>query len=123
MPVYAPAAPTAPAIPPAPACRLKLISSANNKAVATTILNANVPKSFGRTQRANFILNPADSNLSGLHFSLKWDGTGLLLKDLNSTNGTGVNRSLAQPSVWTPIANGVTIQAGSFEYTVMLTSL
>ena len=49
----------------------------------------------GRTDRADLVI-PDDKNLSGLHFTLAWDGERATLRDLGSQEGTLLDGADAQ---------------------------
>lgn len=46
---------------------------------------------FGRTSRSTIVF-PHDPLLSGVHFAIYWSANQWMIQDLNSTNGTFVNR-------------------------------
>lgn len=101
-------------------CRVRLVSALNKESAITFSMQIDAVRSFGRTKRANIVLNEDDEGLSGLHFELQWDGNTLKLRDRNSTNGTSVNKVAAKANTWVPVKHGDTIQAGSFEYKVLI---
>jgi len=68
----------------------------------------------GRTSRADLSFED-DSHMSGLHFSLAWDGTGCRLTDLNSRNRTLVNGQSVNTAI---LGTGDTIVAGETTFAV-----
>jgi hypothetical protein len=69
---------------------------------------------IGRTSRAD-IPFPDDTHMSGLHFSLGWEGQDCRLADLNSRNGTLVNGRAATAAV---LRDGDLIVAGETTFTL-----
>lgn len=68
----------------------------------------------GRTARADLALTE-DSHLSGLHFSLGWDGADCRVADLNSRNGILVNGQAVSATV---VRDGDSIVAGSTTFVI-----
>ncbi len=66
----------------------------------------------GRTERADAVF-PDDTHLSGLHFSLGWEGTDCRLSDLNSRNGVLVN---GQAMTTVVLRDGDLIVAGNTKF-------
>jgi pSer/pThr/pTyr-binding forkhead associated (FHA) protein len=70
----------------------------------------------GRTERADFAF-PRDPLMSGLHFDLRSDSRGCVLRDLWSTNGTRVNGTRVTESV---LGDGDQITAGETTFVVRI---
>lgn len=72
----------------------------------------------GRNGKADIILDPKDSKLSGVHCEMKWENGKVYIRDMDSKNGTFVNgipiRTIGRVAVHT----GETIRMGSYEYRV-----
>lgn len=72
----------------------------------------------GRNGKADIILDPKDSKLSGVHCKMKWENGKVYIRDMDSKNGTFVNgipiRAIGRVAVHT----GETIRMGSYEYRV-----
>src|SRR5689334_17658849 len=71
---------------------------------------------FGRTSWADYQF-PADSLMSGKHFSVECDGQTCLVCDLSSTNGTYVNDERV---IEAPVPSGAVIRAGHTKLLVTL---
>lgn len=78
----------------------------------------NAETTLGRDNRSSVVLNAADRKLSGIHAAFLWDGTHLLIRDKNSTNGTFVNGTPCASEAWYLMENGATVQLGGYEYRV-----
>lgn len=81
-------------------------------------LTQNIETTFGRTAKAEIILNDKDMKLSGVHGCFFWDGKMLLVRDMNSKNGTFVNEEMCHEKVWLRIEDGAILRAGNYEYRV-----
>lgn len=81
-------------------------------------LTPNMETTFGRTDKAEIVLNPTDKKLSGCHGSFFWNGKMLLVQDRQSTNGTAVNGELCPKDVWLKVEDGAALRAGNFEYRI-----
>lgn len=64
----------------------------------------------GRSEEANFVLK--DPNVSGLHFSIRINGTLYSLLDMGSTNGTLLNQKRISPGTRVRLKNYDEIQLG-----------
>lgn len=73
----------------------------------------------GRNDRADFILNGADSQLSGIHFSLVCSAGKYYVLDEDSTNGTLLNGVNIAGKGWVPLISGDKLRAGEMEYRIM----
>lgn len=96
--------------------RITLTVPATNTPVLQFSLDLGQEKTLGRTDRADYVLDGGDSNLSGCHFALKQTERGLSIRDCASTNGTMVGGQMLTAGQWQPIRSGSTIFAGSREY-------
>lgn len=83
-------------------------------------LNTHASKTLGRDRRADILLNGSDSELSGRHCAMEWDGSKLYLQDVGSTNGTSVNGVPLKPNAWYPLENGTSVRMGSCEYRITI---
>lgn len=70
----------------------------------------------GRTSRADLVL-AEDSHMSGLHFSLGWEGADCRIADMNSRNGTLVNGQAVTAAV---LRDGDTIVAGGTTFAIII---
>jgi pSer/pThr/pTyr-binding forkhead associated (FHA) protein len=77
-------------------------------------VNAGQVRSIGRTTRADLAFSD-DTYMSGVHFSVEYDGKACRLTDLNSSNGTSVNGQAVQSAV---LGDGNTIVAGGTTFLV-----
>lgn len=74
---------------------------------------------IGRTAKADHVLGE-DSYLSGLHFSIEWDGRECRVRDLGSSNGTFVNGDRITEAV---LEEGNSLAAGGTTFLVHLDSI
>lgn len=87
--------------------------------VATNFyLTKSIETTFGRTNKATVILCDKDMKLSGIHGCFFWDGEMLLVRDMNSKNGTFVNEEKCHDNVWLRIEDGSVLRAGNYEYRI-----
>jgi len=70
----------------------------------------------GRNDRAD-VAFPEDSHMSGLHFSLGWEGADCRISDLNSRNGVLVN---GQTVIAGALRNGDSIVAGQTKFAIAI---
>jgi hypothetical protein len=57
-----------------------------------------------------------DRYVSGRHARLRWDGVAWWVDDLNSTNGTFVNRQRVSPGVPAGLSSGSVLQIGDLSF-------
>lgn len=57
-----------------------------------------------------------DRFISGHHVRLRWDGINWWVEDMNSTNGTFLNRNRVQPGASEPIASGAVLEIGDMAF-------
>jgi pSer/pThr/pTyr-binding forkhead associated (FHA) protein len=62
----------------------------------------------------------SEPRVSGVHATLKFDGSQLLVRDETSNNGTWVLGSRIAPGVWTPVSPGGPLRFGPVEFSVQL---
>lgn len=70
----------------------------------------------GRNSKAKIVLDPRDTRLSGIHFTMLWDGRGVYLWDSHSKNGTSVNGVVVNQLGKVSVKPGDSLRAGSYEY-------
>lgn len=99
-------------------CQVKLAAVSNRDIRLNFSLSINQTVTLGRDNRADIILNEKDPNLSGVHIELMWNGTELLVRDKNSTNGTSVNGISQKATKWMVLKNSDIIHAGNLEYRI-----
>jgi pSer/pThr/pTyr-binding forkhead associated (FHA) protein len=73
---------------------------------------------LGRALENEIVLN--DALVSRRHARLDYRDDQWVLTDLNSANGTFLNRQALSPQTPQPLASGDTFQIGSFELTIQL---
>ena len=61
-----------------------------------------------------------EPRVSGVHATLKLDGSLLVVRDESSNNGTWVSGLRIAPGVWTPVSSGTPLRFGPLEFTVQL---
>lgn len=61
-----------------------------------------------------------EPRVSGVHATLKLDGSLLVVRDESSNNGTWVSGMRIAPGVWTPVSPGSPLRFGPLEFTVQL---
>jgi pSer/pThr/pTyr-binding forkhead associated (FHA) protein len=77
---------------------------------AGSILNLKAVSNLGSSQENDIQLR--DQFVSGRHFRLRWDGAAWWLEDLNSKNGTLVNRQPVKPGRPQILPSGAVIGVG-----------
>jgi hypothetical protein len=77
-------------------------------------VNAGQVRRIGRTTRADLAFSD-DTYMSGVHFSVGYDGKACRITDLNSSNGTSVNGQAVQSAV---LDDGNTVVAGGTTFLV-----
>ncbi|NLG97838.1 MAG: FHA domain-containing protein [Chloroflexi bacterium] len=60
-----------------------------------------------------------DKFVSGHHARLRWDGISWWVEDLNSTNGTFINRQRVIPGAPAAVAQGAVIEMGDMAFEMM----
>ena len=113
--------PAAPAPGRPGSCTVRLTPEGNPAGTVYVTMESGSSRTLGRNSKADVILNPRDSALSGLHFELQWDGRVLYLTDCGSTNGTSLTGIPQHPGHWSKVEPGTTLQAGSVRYKVKIT--
>lgn len=83
-------------------------------------LKPHVPQVLGRDDRADIILNNEDTQLSGRHCNVEWDGNHLYIQDAGSTNGTYINKVRLKPNAWSRLETDMVVTMGSFDYLVTI---
>ena len=99
-------------------CHVFAVAIMHPEIAADFYLTPNMEATFGRTDKAEIILNPNDKKLSGCHGSFFWNGKMLLVQDRQSTNGTAVNGEICPKDVWLQIEDGAALRAGNYEYRI-----
>ena len=103
----------------APPTHKVVFSALNYKAIRLEIeLPEERPVTLGRDQRADIILNPQDSKLSGAHCRVLLRNGHLLVWDADSTNGTTVDGVPLRGGASAALENGRTLGVGNYEYRV-----
>jgi len=91
--------------------RLRVIHPGGDPRVAAgTIFNLKTETSLGAGQDNDIVLG--DSFVSAHHLQLRWDGAVWWLEDLNSKNGTLVNRQPWAPGRRQPLPRAAVITVG-----------
>ena len=73
---------------------------------------------LGRDNRADFILNPEDRRLSGIHCKVQCLEHALRVWDLDTTNGTFINGVPLKKLGTAVIEEGQSVRMGSYEYRI-----
>lgn len=103
-------------------CHVSAVAIMHPEVSTDFYLTPNMETSFGRTNKADIILCGNDMKLSGIHGRFYWDGKMLLVKDMNSRNGTAVDGENCHQNVWLRLENGATLRAGNYEYRITFQS-
>jgi pSer/pThr/pTyr-binding forkhead associated (FHA) protein len=91
--------------------RLRVIHPGSDSRLSTgSILNLNTVTNLGADQNNDIVLG--DQFVSAHHFRLRWDGAVWWLEDLNSKNGTLVNRQPVKAGQPQALSKGAVIAAG-----------
>ena len=98
-------------------CHVKAVALMHSNVSADFYLTPNMETTFGRTNKADIILNPNDTKLSSCHGCFLWDGKKLFVQDRNSTNGTAVNGERCTKG-WLRLEDGAVLTAGLYEYRI-----
>lgn len=98
--------------------QVSMVALMHSEITCNFTLGESAENTLGRDNRASIVLNGSDRKLSGVHAGILWDGTHLLIRDKNSTNGTFVNGAPCADDAWYLVENGATIKAGSYDYRV-----
>lgn len=101
------------------ACIVNLVEVENGDIRVSAGIEVNSYKTFGRTEKANVLLNGADPTLASVHFALYWDGTYLFVQDLGK--GIYLNAEKQKTGEWIHIPSGSNLTAGDCTYRVYLT--
>lgn len=78
----------------------------------------NSEQKIGRDSRADIVLNPNDTKLSGIHCVIKWDGKELHIKDADSTNGSAINGVPMTAGTWMYVEDETRLRLGGYEYRI-----
>ncbi len=73
---------------------------------------------LGRSKNAMILVDPEDKRLSSVHFAMRWDGAGVYIWDMDSSNGTTVNGVAIDKLGRVAVRAGDLVKAGSYEYRV-----
>ena len=103
-------------------CHVSAIAIMHPEIAIDFYLTRNIETTFGRTEKADIILNKDDKKLSGCHGCFFWNGEMLLVQDRKSTNGTAVNGEVCPKDVWLRLENGAILTAGKYEYRINFTT-
>lgn len=91
--------------------RLRVIHPGSDPRLVTgSVLNLNTLTNMGADQDNAIVLG--DQFVSGHHVRLRWDGAVWWLEDLNSKNGTLVNRQPVKPGQPQALSKGAVITVG-----------
>lgn len=123
VPNNAPAVP--PTVPSKPAledgCKVSLTIIGQASHSYSFFIPVSQRKSVGRNpSKCDIVLNQTDTQLSGQHCILEWDGRRLAACDVSTYNSTCVNGVRVQPHVWMNLENGATLRMGACDYRVKL---
>lgn len=105
---------------PTSGCQVHLTALRHKQVTYDFFLPDHCPKTLGRNNKANIVINPEDPKLSGKHCEMEWDGSRLYMHDCGSTNGSFINGVPVQPNNWMPLEDNATLRIGSYEYRVKL---
>lgn len=73
--------------------------------------------SIGAQKDNAIVLN--DRFISAHHARVRWDGVSWWVEDLNSTNGTYVNRQRVQPGSSEPLSSGAMLEIGDMAFEML----
>lgn len=105
-------------VPVESSCHVHAVAIMHPEITADFYVARNMEVTFGRTEKADIILNKDDKKLSSLHGCFFWNGEMLLVQDRKSTNGTAINGEICPQNVWLRVDNGAVLTAGQFEYRI-----
>lgn len=78
------------------------------------LLSLQPDTSIGAQKDNAIVLN--DRFISAHHARVRWDGVSWWVEDLNSTNGTYVNRQRVQPGSSEPLSSGAMLEIGDMAF-------
>lgn len=97
---------------------LQVLQSGSDKTVkAGKIIPLKNENRIGADSGNDIVLG--DRYVSGFHASLKWDGSGWWLEDLNSKNGTKVDQMVCQPRRPQAVRAGSRISMGDMVFELL----
>jgi len=99
-------------------CHVFAVAIMHPEVATDFYLTPKMQMTFGRSEKADILLNPNDAKLSSCHGCFFWDGKMLLVSDRNSTNGTAVNGEICRNNVWLRLEEGAILKAGNYEYRI-----
>lgn len=98
--------------------KLRVIRPGSDTTVqAGSILPLKPETRLGASPGNDIVLH--DKYVSGMHAMLRWDGAGWMVEDLNSRNGTFVNRKPCPPRQPQPLPSGATLEIGDMAFEVL----
>lgn len=103
-----------------PACYVELVDIPYGAHPQRFVVPFDEPVTFGRNNRARYVLNASDGQLSGIHFSLLIRKDTICVRDENSTNGTFINGVSIVGKGWNQMGSGDKLRAGCSEYRVTI---
>lgn len=71
---------------------------------------------IGRNEKAKIVLDSQDTKLSGIHFTMMWDGRKVYAWDSMSKNGTSINGVVVNQLGKIAVKPGDSLRVGSYEY-------
>jgi hypothetical protein len=106
---------TAPSSPAASFGRLRVIQAGGDARLRPGAILPLQPETNLGSQAGNDLIL-RDRFVSGRHARLRWDGVAWWVDDLNSTNGTFVNRQRVSPGVPAGLASGSVLEIGDLAF-------
>lgn len=98
--------------------QLRVIQSGSDSARRPGMLLPLQPETSIGANKDNFIVLK-DRFVSSHHARLRWDGVSWWLEDLNSTNGTYINRQRVQPGTSEPLPSGAVVEIGDMAFEML----
>jgi hypothetical protein len=108
----------APASPGVSVGRLRVIQAGSDPSRRPGLVMPLQPDTVLGAQNGSTIVLQ-DRYISGRHARLHWDGVSWWVEDLNSTNGTYVNRQRVAPGVTTPLPAGSVLEIGDMAFEML----
>jgi hypothetical protein len=90
-----------------------------NGAAGTYTVSPNIEMSVGR-DAAKCHITLTEPRISGVHATVKLDGSQLYVRDENSNNGTFVDGHRLAPGVWTVAPAGTAVRFGPIEFNIRI---
>jgi hypothetical protein len=98
--------------------RLRVLQPGSDTRLRPGMLLSLQPETTLGSQKGNTV-TLRDNFISGHHARVRWDGVSWWVEDLNSTNGTLVNRRRISPGAPEPLPAGAVLELGDMAFEML----